>query len=65
MNEFQLAIDDYKQSYDVNYDYSLKLGDTYLLMNKKDSALKYYQIYLEHYPKDSIAQAKLKSAIKM
>ena len=61
MNKFELAIGDYKQSYDMNYDYSLKLGDAYMLINKKDSAQKYYQIFLEHYPQDSSAHAKLKS----
>lgn len=53
------ALNDYKKAYDRNYDYSLPLAQTFELMKQKDSALKYYKIYLGHYPDDTIIKKKI------
>ncbi len=58
-NKPDLALNDYKKAYSLNYDYSLQVATTFELINKKDSALKYYQIYLKHYPNDTAAQQRL------
>lgn len=59
MNEFQLALYDYMEIYKYNHYFSCYIANTFLLLNKRDSALKYYQIYLEHYPNDTAVQQKL------
>lgn len=59
MNKLDMAMNDYKKAYNWNFDYSLQIANTFALLNKKDSALKYYQIYLEHYPDDTAAQQKI------
>lgn len=59
IGKYKDALDDYKKAYQINYDYSFKLAQTFEMMKKNDSALKYYQIYLEHYP-DSNLQKKIK-----
>lgn len=61
INKPELALSDYKEIYKYNYYYSLQLANTFMLMNKKDSALKYYQIFLEHYPNDTTVQQKINS----
>lgn len=61
LRNLNLALNDYKKAYSLNYDYSLQVASTFELMNKKDSALKYYQIFLEHYPNDIAAQQKVRS----
>lgn len=61
MDKLDSALNDYKKSYSLNYDYSLQIATTFELINKKDSALKYYQIYLMHYPNDTAVQQKVKS----
>jgi tetratricopeptide (TPR) repeat protein len=58
MTKPELALSDYKEIYQYNHYYSLHVANTFMLMNKKDSALKYYQIYLEHYPNDTAIQQK-------
>lgn len=63
INRLNLALNDFKKSASLNYDYSLEVANTFMLMNKKDSALKYYQIYLEHYPNDTEIQQKIKKVI--
>jgi tetratricopeptide (TPR) repeat protein len=60
MNMLDSAMYDYKKAYSLNYEYSLQIAATFELMNKKDSAQKYYQIYLEHYPSDKAVQEKVK-----
>ena len=60
MGRLNFALNDYKKSASLNYDYTVQVANTFLLMNKKDSALKYYQIYLEHYPNDTAVQKKVK-----
>jgi len=52
-----------KKAYLLNYDYSLQVATTFELINKKDSALKYYQIYLGHYPNDTAVQQKTKDLL--
>ncbi len=61
MNKLNLALSDYNEINEYNHSFSREVGDVFLLMNKKDSALKYYQIYLEHYPNDTAVQKKVKS----
>jgi tetratricopeptide (TPR) repeat protein len=58
LGKYQMGIEDYKKLYEVNYDYSYQLAQTFELLKQKDSAFKYYNIYLEHYP-DSILQKKM------
>lgn len=52
---FSEAIEIYKGSYNENFDFSLQLAQTFEKMNQKDSAIKYYEIYLQHYT-DSLYQ---------
>ena len=59
MNKPELALSDYKNIYKYNHYYSIHVAKTFELMKQKDSALKYYKIYLEHYPTDSFVQQKL------
>jgi tetratricopeptide (TPR) repeat protein len=61
--QLEFALNDYKRAYLVNYDYSLQVATTFELTNKKDSALKYFQIYLEHYPTDTAVQQKIKDLL--
>ena len=60
INKFDFALNDYKKAYSLNYDYSLYVARTFELMIKKDSALKYYQIFLKYYPTDTIVQQKIR-----
>jgi predicted Zn-dependent protease len=53
MNKYQDAIDDSRDAYFINHYYSFKVAQAFELNKQKDSALKYYNIYLEQYP-DSI-----------
>lgn len=53
LKKYNEAITDYKNAYEQNSDYSYQLAQAFQLNKQKDSALKYYKIYLEHYPKDS------------
>lgn len=59
MNKLNMAMTDYKMAYTWNSDYSFQIANTFVLLNKRDSALKYYQIYLEHYPNDTSVQQKM------
>jgi tetratricopeptide (TPR) repeat protein len=56
LRNFQDAITDYKKAFDQNYDYSLNLAKIYDMINQKDSAIKYYSIFIEHYPDSNIAK---------
>lgn len=58
LGRYEKAIEDYRKEYEINYDYSYKLAQTFEMIKQKDSALKYYRIYLEHYP-DSTLQKKI------
>lgn len=59
INKLDSALYDYKSISEYNEFYNLQVASTFQLMHKKDSALKYYQIYLEHYPNDTAAQQRL------
>ena len=61
MNKLDLALSDYSDIYKYNHYYSYLVANTFMLMDKKDSALKYYEIYLEHYPNDKVVQEKITS----
>lgn len=61
MNKLELAIADYKHIYEYNHYYSYHIANIFMLMNKKDSALKYYQIYSEDYPNDQSAKQKIEA----
>lgn len=54
----ELALSDYKRIYAFNHYFSYHVANTYLFMHKKDSALKYFKIYLQYYPNDSIVMQK-------
>lgn len=56
MDKLKLALTDYKNIYEYNHYYSIHIAKVFELMKQKDSALKYYKIYLEHYPSDSVVQ---------
>jgi tetratricopeptide (TPR) repeat protein len=62
-NKLDFALHDYKKAYLLNYDYSIQVATTFELINKKDSALKYYQIFLGHYPNDTAVQQKTKNLL--
>lgn len=48
------AVRDYMEIYAHNHSFSLPLAETYELKGEKDSAKKYYLIYLDRYP-DSLS----------
>lgn len=58
-NKLDSALYDYKSISEYNHYYNSHVANTFELMHKKDSALKYYQIYLEHYPNDTAVQQRL------
>lgn len=56
-SRLDLALIDFRSGYLYNYDYSLQIAKTFELLQEKDSAKKYYSIYLKHYPlNDTIKQ---------
>ncbi|MGZ3997725.1 MAG: tetratricopeptide repeat protein [Flavisolibacter sp.] len=59
-HQLGLALEDYRTAYQTNYDYGFQLARTFQLMKIKDSAIKYYLEYLEHYPADTLAQRELR-----
>ena len=59
MKEYDSAIIDYEKAYQMNYDYSLAVAQTFELKKQKDSALKYYKIYLEHDPNSETVKQKI------
>lgn len=64
MNKLDSSLNDYIQIYDYNSHFGKEVANVFLLMNKPDSASKYYQEYLKHYPDDKTAQQKLKRLTK-
>jgi hypothetical protein len=60
MNRLDLALNDYEMINVWNNDFSFPIATTFELMNQKDSALKYYQIYLKIYPLDQAAQQRFR-----
>ena len=61
MNKLDSALSDYKKIYEWNSDYSLQVANVFELKNNHDSALKYYNIYLSHYPNDKSVHQKVKT----
>lgn len=57
------ALMDYREIYSYNHSFSYNLGQLFETMNQKDSALKYYTIYLEHY-NDTAVQRKVEELKK-
>jgi len=53
LKKFDSAIVDLKECAEINFDYTKDLGKVYEKVGQKDSAIKYYQIFLDNYP-DSI-----------
>jgi hypothetical protein len=53
INKVGDALKDYKEAYNINYDYAFELGMAFEKIKIKDSALFYYSIYKERYPSDS------------
>jgi len=63
---FDSAIVDLKECADINYDYTKDLGRVYEKVGQKDSAIKYYKIFLANYPdslkiKESLLRLKTSS----
>ncbi|SFQ31245.1 tetratricopeptide repeat protein [Parafilimonas terrae] len=61
LNHFDEAIEDFRTAYAMNIDYSLPLAQTFEKINKNDSAIKYYKLYLEQYPNAKSIQQKIAS----
>ena len=61
INKLDSALNDYKKSYFLNDEFSYQVASTFELLHKKDSALKYYQIFSGQYPNDTTAQKKVSS----
>lgn len=60
MNRSKEAINIYKIPFEWNnYDNALQIAKAFELMQKKDSALNYYKIYLGHYPNDLSVKQKV------
>ena len=64
MNELDLALKDYKKIYEWNFDYSLEIAHAFELKEMKDSAMKYYMVYIEYYPNDELVSGKIDSLRK-
>ena len=47
---FDSAISDLKECAEINYDYTKELAAVYERAGKPDSAIKYFEIFLAHYP---------------
>ena len=58
--KLDLALKDYLEAYEGNEDFAYDVGEVFDLMSQKDSALKYYIIYLNDYPEDDSVKAKIK-----
>ncbi len=63
LRKFDSAIVDLKECAELNFDYTKDLGKVYEKVGQKDSAIKYYQIFLDNYP-DSINVQKSLSRLK-
>lgn len=58
INKYELAKEDYWKLLELNRDYCLQIGDLYYTLGSKDSALFYYNNYLENHPNDSVVKKK-------
>jgi len=50
LGKYDLAIADYRTAFNRNYDYSYLLATLFDSLQRKDSAIKYYLIFTNHYP---------------
>jgi tetratricopeptide (TPR) repeat protein len=57
------AILDYRKIASYNFDYAKELGQVYEIQGINDSAIKYYSIFLQHYP-DSLNVSKRLKTLK-
>ncbi len=58
---YDSAIIDYKGIAEFNSDYNRPLAETYELMQEKDSALKYYNLFLTSYPDSASVKTRIRS----
>ena len=58
--KYDLALRDCQKAYEWNYDFSFQIASVFEIQGDKDSALKYYQIFLTHYPDKKEIQQKIK-----
>lgn len=61
MKKFDWAITDYYNEAQGNSTYDVPLADTYVLVNQKDSAIKYYKVYLIDHPDDTLVRQKMEA----
>lgn len=61
MKKYDWAITDYYNEAQENSDYDVPLAETYLLANQKDSAIKYYKVYLSDHPDDTLVREKMEA----
>lgn len=59
LGSYDSAIMDYKKMAYYNFDYYRPLAEVYKTMKLKDSALKYYRLFLEHYPESNIVKLEM------
>ena len=59
LKDYNSAIDNYEKAAVINPDFNLQVANTFNSINKKDSALKYYEIYLMDNPKDTLVMKKI------
>jgi len=60
---FDSALMDYKEIAIINYDFDKPIAEIYEALKLKDSAIRYYKLYLKEYP-DSISIQKKIAALK-
>ena len=63
LNLVDSALEDYRYLASFNCDFYKPLAETYEGINRKDSAIKYYQLFLQHYP-DSLSIGKKLAELK-
>lgn len=59
MKKYDWAITDYYNEAQGNSTYDVPLADTYVLAKQKDSAIKYYKVYLSDHPDDTLIRKKM------
>lgn len=63
LNNLAEATNCYKKAAAMNYDYYFSLAQSYELSNKIDSSIKYYSIYIKHYPAEQHVKYHMDSLI--
>jgi tetratricopeptide (TPR) repeat protein len=59
LKDYNSAIENYKKAALSNKSFNRELAITFEVINKKDSALKYYLVYQKHYPDNKITNKKI------